>query len=84
MCTDWFVLNLDMGPHVAQGRQHPQMYPEMYPQAMDDGIPLTPGSGAKMMADVGMGQAPEPSQMLKHAVVNLINYQVHFVLSSLY
>jgi len=66
----------DMGPHMGQGRQHP-MHPQMFPEAMDDGIPLTPGSGAKMMPpDVAMGQAPEPSQMLKHAVVNLINYQV--------
>jgi len=47
---------------------HPQMFP---PEAMDD--------GAKMMPDVGMGQTPEPSQMLKHAVVNLINYQVKFM-----
>jgi len=54
------------------------MHPQMFPEAMDDGIPLTPGSGAKMMPDVGMGQTPEPSQMLKHAVVNLINYQVEF------
>ena len=69
----------DMGPHMAaQGRQHP-MHPQMFPEAMDDGIPLTPGSGAKMMPDVGMGQTPEPSQMLKHAVVNLINYQVKSV-----
>jgi len=67
-----------MGPHMAQGRQHP-MHPQMFPEAMDDGIPLTPGNGAKMMPDVGMGQTPEPSQMLKHAVVNLINYQVQFV-----
>lgn len=64
----------DMGPHMGQGRQHP-MHPQMFPEAMDDGIPLTPGNGAKLMPDVGMGQAPEPSQMLKHAVVNLINYQ---------
>jgi len=54
------------------------MHPQMFPEAMDDGIPLTPGNGAKLMPDVGMGQAPEPSQMLKHAVVNLINYQVQF------
>lgn len=64
-----------MGPHMAQARQH-QMHPQMFPEAMDDGIPLTPGGGPKMMPDVGMGQTPEPSQMLKHAVVNLINYQV--------
>jgi len=61
-----------MGPHMAApGRQHP-MHPQMFPpEAMDD--------GAKMMPDVGMGQTPEPSQMLKHAVVNLINYQVKFM-----
>ena len=64
-----------MGPHMGQGRQHP-LHPQMFPEAMDDGIPLTPGNGAKMMPDVAMGQAAEPSQMLKHAVVNLINYQV--------
>jgi len=67
-----------MGSHLGQARQHP-MHPQMFPEAMDDGIPLTPGGGAKMMPDVGMGQTPEPSQMLKHAVVNLINYQVQFV-----
>jgi len=55
------------------------MHPQMFPEPMDDGMPLTPGGGAKMMPDVGMGQTPEPSQMLKHAVVNLINYQVKFL-----
>jgi len=63
---------------MGQGRQHP-MHPQMFPEAMDDGIPLTPGNGAKMMPEVAMGQVPEPSQMLKHAVVNLINYQVVFL-----
>jgi len=72
------VVDPDIGPHMAPGRQHP-MHPQMFPEAMDDGIALTPGGRAKMLADVGIGQTPEPSQMLKHAVVNLINYQVKFV-----
>jgi len=73
-----FFANSDMGPHMGQGRQHP-IHPQMFPEAMDDGIPLTPGSAAKMISDVGMGQTLEPSQMLKHAVVNLISYQVQFI-----
>jgi catenin beta 1 len=56
----------DLSQHMGQPRQHRVRGP-MYPEGIDDPMQMPVGPGVKMM--------PEPSQMLKHAVVNLINYQ---------
>lgn len=73
--NDWCA---DMGPQMAPAGQPPMqhmcppgpMYPAGGPEAMDDGMqmggPLGPDQLPPSMAD----------QMLKHAVCNLINYQV--------
>lgn len=66
----------EMGQHMGQPRPQPpaqqpqqRMHAPMYADGLDEtGMPIPVGPG-------GVKMMPEPSQMLKHAVVNLINYQ---------
>lgn len=50
----------------------------LYPEALDDGMRALPAAPAGMFSNqpTAMEQMTEPSQMLRDAVCNLINYQV--------
>jgi len=70
----------EMGQHMGH-RVHPPASMYGGPEVMDDGMQMPPVGSMHpdMMADQIAGMPPgmnDPSQMLKHAVCNLINYQV--------
>jgi hypothetical protein len=67
-------------------RVHPQASMFGGPEAMDDGMQIPPVGKMHpdMIPDQAAGIPPgmtDPSQMLKHAVCNLINYQVVIIQS---
>ena len=64
-----------MNQHLNQARSQ-RVHAAMYPETMDEGMHIPV---AKMHPDhvTAVQRLTEPSQMLKHAVVNLIKYQVH-------
>lgn len=47
----------------------------MYPETLDEGVEI-PSTQFDPTQPTAVQRLAEPSQMLKHAVVNLINYQV--------
>jgi catenin beta 1 len=50
----------------------------MYPETLDEGVEI-PSTQFDPTQPTAVQRLAEPSQMLKHAVVNLINYQVNFI-----
>ena len=50
----------------------------MFPETLEEGIQI-PSTQIHMDQPTAVQRLAEPSQMLKHAVVNLINYQVGVV-----
>jgi len=63
----------EMGQPLSQSRPQ-RLRAAMYPESMDDGMQMSAGKiGPDQVTSVQ--RLAEPSQMLKHAVVNLINYQ---------
>lgn len=50
----------------------------MFPETLDEGIEI-PSTQFNQGQPTAVQRLAEPSQMLKHAVVNLINYQVMIV-----
>ncbi len=48
----------------------------MFPETLEEGIQI-PSTQIHPEHPTAVQRLSEPSQMLKHAVVNLINYQVH-------
>jgi hypothetical protein len=49
----------------------------MFPETLEEGIEI-PSTQMDPAQPTAVQRLAEPSQMLKHAVVNLINYQVKF------
>lgn len=49
----------------------------MFPETLEEGIEI-PSTQFNQGQLTAVQRLAEPSQMLKHAVVNLINYQVNF------
>jgi catenin beta 1 len=49
----------------------------MNPETLDEGVEI-PSTQYDPSQPTAVQRLAEPSQMLKHAVVNLINYQVSF------
>ena len=52
----------------------------MFPETLEEGIEI-PSTQFDQAQPTAVQRLSEPSQMLKHAVVNLINYQVIFTKS---
>lgn len=50
----------------------------MFPETLDEGVQI-PSTQVHPDQPTAVGRLTEPSQMLKHAVVNLINYQASHV-----
>ena len=48
----------------------------MFPETLDEGLEI-PSTQLERGQPTAVQRLAEPSQMLRHAVVNLINYQVH-------
>lgn len=48
----------------------------MFPETLEEGIEIPSTQLDSAAAPTAVQRLTEPSQMLKHAVVNLINYQV--------
>lgn len=51
----------------------------MFPETLDEGLEI-PSTQYDPAQPTAVQRLAEPSQMLKHAVVNLINYQVRAVM----
>lgn len=71
----------DMNAQLNQTRSQ-RIRAAMFPETLDEGmeIPTTQFDASQPTA---VQRLAEPSQMLKHAVVNLINYQVRRALNDL-
>ena len=50
----------------------------MFPETLEEGIEI-PSTQLDPAQPTAVQRLAEPSQMLKHAVVNLINYQVNYI-----
>lgn len=67
----------DMNQHLNQTRSH-RVREAMFPETMEEGLQI-PSTQIHPDQPTAVQRLAEPSQMLKHAVVNLINYQVQFL-----
>jgi catenin beta 1 len=54
----------------------------MFPETLEEGIEI-PSTQFNQGQLTAVQRLAEPSQMLKHAVVNLINYQVNLIILKL-
>jgi hypothetical protein len=54
----------------------------MFPETLEEGIEI-PSTQFDPAQPTAVQRLAEPSQMLKHAVVNLINYQVQLIIRGL-
>ena len=68
------VYYTDMNQHLNQTRSH-RVREAMFPETMEEGLQI-PSTQIHPDQPTAVQRLAEPSQMLKHAVVNLINYQV--------
>jgi len=81
MCTLRFDCDLthcwllvEMNQQLSQTRSQ-RVRAAMFPETLEEGIQI-PSTQIHMDQPTAVQRLAEPSQMLKHAVVNLINYQV--------
>lgn len=65
--------NLDMNQQLNQTRSQ-RVRAAMFPETLDEGVQI-PSTQFDPAHPTAVQRLSEPSQMLKHAVVNLINYQ---------
>lgn len=72
----WVVV-LEMNQQLSQTRSQ-RIRAAMFPETLDEGIEI-PSTQFNQGQPTNVQQLAEPSQMLKHAVVNLINYQVRII-----
>lgn len=63
-----------MNQQLAQTRSQ-RVRAAMFPETLEEGIEI-PSTQFDQSQPTAVQRLSEPSQMLKHAVVNLINYQV--------
>ncbi|WAR10137.1 CTNB-like protein [Mya arenaria] len=63
----------DMNQHLNQTRSH-RVREAMFPETLEEGLQI-PSTQIHPDQPTAVQRLAEPSQMLKHAVVNLINYQ---------
>ena len=64
----------EMNQQLSQTRSQ-RVRAALYPETLDEGIEI-PSTQFDQAQPTAVQRLTEPSQMLKHAVVNLINYQV--------
>lgn len=64
---------LDMNQQLSQTRSQ-RVRAAMFPETLEEGIEI-PSTQLDAAQPTAVQRLSEPSQMLKHAVVNLINYQ---------
>ena len=69
-----FSLILDMNAQLNQTRSQ-RVRAAMFPETLEEGMEI-PSTQYDANQPTAVQRLSEPSQMLKHAVVNLINYQV--------
>jgi len=69
--VDWFV---DMNVQLNQTRSQ-RVRAAMFPETLEEGFQI-PSTQIHRDQSTAVQRLAEPSQMMKHAVVNLINYQV--------
>lgn len=65
---------LEMNQQLSQTRSQ-RVRAAMFPETLEEGIEI-PSTQLDQAQPTAVQRLSEPSQMLKHAVVNLINYQV--------
>ena len=75
----WLLINADMNQQLNQTRSH-RVREAMFPETLEEGIQI-PSTQMHPDQPTAVQRLSEPSQMLKHAVVNLINYQVGLLLT---
>ena len=68
---------LDMNAQLNQTRSQ-RIRAAMFPETLDEGMEI-PTTQFDSTQPTAVQRLAEPSQMLKHAVVNLINYQASFI-----
>lgn len=66
---------LEMNQQLSQSRTQ-RVRAAMFPETLEEGIEI-PSTQFNQGLLTAVQRLAEPSQMLKHAVVNLINYQVN-------
>lgn len=71
-----FLLSEDINQQLNQTRSQ-RVRAAMFPETMPEGVQI-PSTQIQADQPTAVQRLSEPSQMLKHAVVNLINYQVMF------
>lgn len=67
-------LCVEMNQQLSQTRSQ-RVRAAMFPETLEEGIEI-PSTQFDQAQPTAVQRLAEPSQMLKHAVVNLINYQV--------
>lgn len=73
-CKQVNMFLLDVNQQLNQTRSQ-RVRAAMFPETLDEGVPI-PSTQVHPDQPTAVQRLAEPSQMLKHAVVNLINYQV--------
>lgn len=73
-CKQVNIFLLDVNQQLNQTRSQ-RVRAAMFPETLDEGVPI-PSTQVHPDQPTAVQRLAEPSQMLKHAVVNLINYQV--------
>lgn len=73
LLPDWAFLSLDIDGQFAMTRAQ-RVRAAMFPETLDEGMQI-PSTQFDSAHPTNVQRLAEPSQMLKHAVVNLINYQ---------
>lgn len=68
------MLFVDVNQQLNQTRSQ-RVRAAMFPETLEEGVPI-PSTQVHPDQPTAVQRLAEPSQMLKHAVVNLINYQV--------
>lgn len=71
--TDFLIVSSDMDGQYALTRAQ-RVRAAMFPETLDEGMQI-PSTQFDNAHPTNVQRLAEPSQMLKHAVVNLINYQ---------
>lgn len=69
---------LEMNQQLSQSRTQ-RVRAAMFPETLEEGIEI-PSTQFNQGLLTAVQRLAEPSQMLKHAVVNLINYQVNLII----
>ena len=78
-CGWLFLMQVDMNAQLNQTRSQ-RVRAAMFPETLEEGMEI-PTTQFDSNQPTAVQRLAEPSQMLKHAVVNLINYQVCVIFS---